>query len=30
MVISGDRIATVLGRVLQRPGVRAFLGEEGG
>ncbi len=30
MVISGDRIAIVLGRVLQRPGVRAFLGEEGG
>jgi ribose transport system permease protein len=30
MVISGDRIAMFLGRVLQRPGVRAFLGEGGG
>jgi ribose transport system permease protein len=30
MVISGDRIAAVLGRLLQRPSVRAFLGEEGG
>ena len=24
----GDRIAAILGRVLQRPAVRAFLGEE--
>jgi ribose transport system permease protein len=30
MVISGDRIAAVLGRLMQRPSVRAFLGEEGG
>jgi ribose transport system permease protein len=30
MVISGDRIAAVLGRLLQRPSVRAFLGEEAG
>jgi ribose transport system permease protein len=29
MVISGDRIAAVLGRLLQRPTVKAFLGEEG-
>jgi ribose transport system permease protein len=30
MVVSGDRIAAILGRVLQRPAVRAFLGEEHG
>ena len=28
MVISGDRIAAILGRLLERPAVRAFLGEE--
>jgi ribose transport system permease protein len=28
MVVSGDRIAAILGRVLQRPAVRAFLGDE--
>ena len=30
MVVSGDRIAAILGRMLQRPAVRAFLGEERG
>jgi ribose transport system permease protein len=30
MVISGDRIAALLGLVLQRPAVRSFIGEEGG
>jgi ribose transport system permease protein len=30
MVVSGDRIAALLGRLLQRPSVAAFLGHEGG
>jgi ribose transport system permease protein len=30
MVLSGDRIAAILSRVLQRPGMRAFFGDEAG